>query len=135
MKSRRVVLCSVMLLTVACALAAAPLLSSASVALILRGPVYVWTGLAGNTNWNNGGNWVPSGGYPGTSAAGAILPCNSGTKWTVTKNVTVTIAQLKVLENVDLPGGGTVTANQLIFDSTDGDIEMTVLGGSLIGNP
>lgn len=135
MKSRRVVICSVMLLTVACGLAVPPLLSSASAALMLRGPVYEWTDGAANTNWSDAANWTGAIGYPSTSAHGAILPYNSGTKWTVTKNVTVTIAQLKVLENVDLPGGQTVTANQLIFDSTDGDIEMTVLGGSLIGNP
>ena len=139
MKSRRMVLWSAALLTLACGLAAAPLLSSASAALMLLGPVYNWTDGAGNSNWNSEDNWTGPSGYPNAGGDAADFPDNSGTTWEVDVTTTETFGQLKINESVDFDGGGggpTLTASTLVIDGTSRAITVTFYDGmELVANP
>ena len=135
MRPNKTLLCSLTLLTVMCGFAAVPW-PGAGAAMLLRGPVYGWTDDAlTNSDWSDEDNWEGASGYPDGSADGAVFDYNSGTKWTADKDVTETIGELKILEKVDFGGDKTVTALRLIFDSTEGAVEMRITDGTLIGNP
>ena len=137
MRPRKTLLCSLILLAVVCGFAAVPWPGpGAEAAMLMLGPVYGWTDLAsGNSNWSDSDNWEGAIGYPDGSADGAVFDYNSGTKWTADKDVTETIGELKILEKVDLGGKETLTALRLVFDSTEGAVEMRITDGTLIGNP
>ena len=135
MKRRKMLLCGMTLLAVVCGPGAAPP-PGAEAATLMRGSVYGWTDDdPSNSNWSDSDNWQGAIGYPDSTAKGAVFDYNGGTKWTPDKDVTETIAQIEIWEKVDFGGSATVTALVLIFDSTDGAVEVTVTDGTLIGNP
>ncbi len=127
MRSRRIVLCSVALLTVALGLAAPPLLSRASAALMVRGPVFIWDQGAATDAWDDEVNWLGDSGYPSSTAHGVEFDDNSGTAWTV--DVTAeTIGQLYIEENVHFTGQSgtpTLTVDTLIIDATAAAVTVT----------
>ncbi len=141
MRPRKMVLCGMTLLVIVCGLAVVPGPGpgpgpSAEAAMLMRAPVYVWDdGAPSNHNWSDELNWLGDDTYPSASNVGADIPYNSGAKWTVDKDVEETILQLKILEKVDFGGDETLTALMLVFNSVSGPVEVTVTGGTLIGNP
>ena len=104
--------------------------------MLMRTGVYAWDdGASANSNWSDEKNWEGDDGYPDRTNESADIPYNSGTKWTVDKDVEEAILQLAILEKVDLGDDKTLTALKLVFNSTNGPVEMRVTDGTLIGNP
>ena len=139
MKPRKTLLCSLTLLAVVCGLTALPGPGTpAEAAMLMRVTAFTWDdGASLNSNWSDGDNWSGSDTYPSSTTDDATIPCNSGNKWTVDKDVDETIRKLEILEKVDFGGVKALTALELIFDSAGGAIEVTVTGNgaNLIGNP
>ena len=135
MRSRRMVLCSVALLAVAVGLAAPPLLSSAAAALMVRGPVFIWTDGGSGHAWNVVANWDFGVGYPSSTAHGAVFPSVDLSPWAVDLT-TETIGQLTIEGNVDFDtAGGTPTLDiqrLVIVGDTNADTVITIAGGAKI---
>ena len=139
MKSRRMVLCSVALLTVAGGLAisgSAPPSTAAGPAMLAD---YTWTGAGPGDLWSQQCNWTfpPVCGidYPDGTDDNARFPVNTHDPSWAVDLTTETIGDLTIEANVDFDsasGFPCLEPAKLVVDGTDAAITLTMSGNASI---
>lgn len=108
---------------------------SAAVAL---GYTYRWVDNGPDHNWETAGNWLvlsyPGASYPRTTDDRARILYNDGDGWTIEQE-TYHIGEMTIAEDVTFTGSATLTTDVLIFDATDGQIDVHLEDGMLVANP